>query len=66
MMVGVFLAFSTIYWVRFQEGGASSAVCLSGRYSNVSILPLLSILESNFWEVKSVFRLLGARLCVLK
>ena len=66
MKVGVFLAFSTIYGVRYGGEGASPAVCFQVDTPMYRSYLYPSFLGSKFWEVKSVFRLLGARLCCLK
>ena len=66
LKVGVFLAFSTIYGVRYGEEGASPVVYFQVDTPMFRSYLYPSFLGSNFWEVKSVFRLLGARLCGLK
>ena len=68
MKVRVFLALSTIYayGVRYGGKGASPAVCFQVDTPMFRSYLFPSLLGSNFWELKSVFRLLGARLCGLK
>lgn len=60
------MLFPLFYGVRYGEEGASPAVYFQVDTPLFRSYLFPSLLGSNFWELKSVFRLLGARLCGLK
>ena len=60
------MLFPLFYGVRYGEEGASPAVYFQVDTPFFRSYFFPSLLGSNFWELKSVFRLLGARLCSLK